>query len=168
MLSFYPTRTQTLNPHFKPNTQATVPKSAARERCLPMDKRLAQSMLKAVKIKTLMHKLCKMIWLEFNEVCSEELLYLGLSHPMLAYKRTLSNFVNWIISFRQFFLKQVTGEVRVNGQMIGSGISNVSAYVQQDDLFIGSLKVMEHLWFTVSQISQTDHTCALTTSHKWK
>ncbi|XP_054160395.1 protein white-like [Oppia nitens] len=40
------------------------------------------------------------------------------------------------------------GTVRLNGQAIDKhGIRAVSAYVQQDDLFISTLTVKEHLWF---------------------
>lgn len=41
----------------------------------------------------------------------------------------------------------IRGEVKTNGIDIGKGIKNVSAYVQQDDLFIGTLTVREHLVF---------------------
>lgn len=39
----------------------------------------------------------------------------------------------------------VEGEVLVNGQKIGRGVTGVSAYVQQEDLFVGTLTVREHL-----------------------
>ncbi|XGW28261.1 hypothetical protein V3C99_008229 [Haemonchus contortus] len=39
----------------------------------------------------------------------------------------------------------VEGTVLVNGQNIGRGVTNVSAYVQQEDLFVGTLTVREHL-----------------------
>ncbi|KAK7507421.1 hypothetical protein BaRGS_00001356 [Batillaria attramentaria] len=41
----------------------------------------------------------------------------------------------------------VEGEVKVNGIAVGDGIRNISAYVQQDDLFIGTLTVKETLTF---------------------
>lgn len=44
------------------------------------------------------------------------------------------------------------GEVLVNGHSIGDAIKNISAYVQQDDLFVGQLTVKEHLVFRVSLI----------------
>ena len=40
----------------------------------------------------------------------------------------------------------VDGEVRTNGQALGSGIKTVSAYVQETDVFIGNLKVMNHIY----------------------
>ncbi|CAI2349121.1 unnamed protein product [Caenorhabditis sp. 36 PRJEB53466] len=39
----------------------------------------------------------------------------------------------------------VEGEILVNGQNIGKGVTSVSAYVQQEDLFLGTLTVKEHL-----------------------
>jgi ABC-type multidrug transport system ATPase subunit len=44
----------------------------------------------------------------------------------------------------------VTGAVYVNGHDIGRDITNISAYVQQNDLFYGTLTVREHLMFQVS------------------
>ncbi|VDP05478.1 unnamed protein product [Soboliphyme baturini] len=44
---------------------------------------------------------------------------------------------------------EIGGTVHVNGQVIGKSIRLISAYVQQDDLFFGSLTVREHLWFQV-------------------
>ncbi|CAI5448789.1 unnamed protein product [Caenorhabditis angaria] len=40
---------------------------------------------------------------------------------------------------------EVEGEILVNGQNIGKGVTSVSAYVQQEDLFLGTLTVREHL-----------------------
>lgn len=63
-------------------------------------------------------------------------------------KTTLLNLLN----FRNRGVMKISGEVRVNGRLIKSltEISAVSAYVQQDDLFVGHLKVKEHLIFQVS------------------
>lgn len=36
---------------------------------------------------------------------------------------------------------EVEGEILVNGQNIGKGVTSVSAYVQQEDLFLGTLTV---------------------------
>ena len=45
---------------------------------------------------------------------------------------------------------KVTGTVRLNGRKITkSELGNVAAYVHQEDLFIGTLKVSEHLRFQV-------------------
>lgn len=43
-----------------------------------------------------------------------------------------------------------------NGVEIGHSISKISAYVQQDDLFMGELTVKEHLTFTVSIVKYKD------------
>jgi len=43
----------------------------------------------------------------------------------------------------------VSGSVEVNDRPIGLEINTMSAYVQQEDLFIGSLTVREHLTFQV-------------------
>ncbi len=43
----------------------------------------------------------------------------------------------------------VEGTVKVNGKNIGKNISNIAAYTQQQDLFIGTLRVKEHLMFQV-------------------
>jgi len=45
-----------------------------------------------------------------------------------------------------------TLQILVNGVPLGPDITNISAYVQQDDLFVGALTVKEHLMFTVSLI----------------
>ncbi|XP_060607955.1 protein white-like [Ruditapes philippinarum] len=39
------------------------------------------------------------------------------------------------------------GDIKVNGIDVGAGIRNISAYVQQDDLFIATMTVREHLTF---------------------
>nr|KAG5714726.1 hypothetical protein BaRGS_000214 [Batillaria attramentaria] len=46
----------------------------------------------------------------------------------------------------------VEGEVKVNGIAVGDGIRNISAYVQQDDLFIGTLTVKETLTFRLDAL----------------
>jgi ABC-type multidrug transport system ATPase subunit len=45
---------------------------------------------------------------------------------------------------------KVSGTVLINGTPVSDEISNMSAYVQQEDLFIGTLTVREHLMFQVS------------------
>ena len=46
---------------------------------------------------------------------------------------------------------QITGSVKINGKPIqnSSELSSISGYVQQNDLFMGSLRVKEHLKFQV-------------------
>ena len=43
----------------------------------------------------------------------------------------------------------IDGHIQVNGVTVGKGIKNVSAYVQQDELFIANLTVKETLVFRV-------------------
>lgn len=44
----------------------------------------------------------------------------------------------------------VQGQVLINGKPAYDRIAYVSGYIQQEDLFIGTLTVREHLWFNVS------------------
>ncbi len=62
-------------------------------------------------------------------------------------KTTLLN----VLNFRNRGRLKVDGEIRINGKRIENieEISTFSGYVQQDDLFVGSLKVREHLLFQV-------------------
>ena len=60
-------------------------------------------------------------------------------------KSTLMN----VLAHRNIAQVQVTGTVEVNGHPIGLEINSLSAYIQQEDLFIGSLTVKEHLTFQV-------------------
>lgn len=53
----------------------------------------------------------------------------------------------------------VTGDIKVNGVAFGSGIQNISGYVQQDELFIASMTVREHLVFRVRHFSAICHLC---------
>jgi len=69
-------------------------------------------------------------------------------------KTTLLN----VLTYRNRGNLLVNGDVRVNGGRVGSGMTSLSAYIQQDDLFVGTLTVREHLWFQVwmsGYISQT-------------
>ncbi|XP_013386693.1 protein white-like [Lingula anatina] len=52
-----------------------------------------------------------------------------------------------VLTYRNRGNLVVDGTVKVNGKVIGPGITNVSVYVQQEDLFIGVLTVREHLQF---------------------
>ena len=58
-------------------------------------------------------------------------------------KTTLLN----VLTNRNLDNFKVSGQVTVNGVVVGENIGNISAYVQQDDLFVGILTVREHLWF---------------------
>lgn len=54
-----------------------------------------------------------------------------------------------VLAHRNIAQVQVMGTVEVNGQPTGIDINALSAYIQQEDLFIGSLTVREHLTFQV-------------------
>ena len=41
----------------------------------------------------------------------------------------------------------VDGRILANGQELGGAITKISAYVQQENLFIGTLTVREHIHF---------------------
>uniref|UniRef100_K1QUY4 Protein white n=1 Tax=Magallana gigas TaxID=29159 RepID=K1QUY4_MAGGI len=59
-------------------------------------------------------------------------------------KSTLMN----VLTFRNSGDLKLDGEIRVNGVKVDkSKISNISAYVQQDDLFVGTMTVREQLTF---------------------
>lgn len=61
-------------------------------------------------------------------------------------KTTLLN----ILSRQNMSHLQLSGTVMVNNHVIKDKIKFISAYVQQEDLFIGTLTVKEHLTFQVS------------------
>jgi ATP-binding cassette, subfamily G (WHITE), eye pigment precursor transporter len=63
-------------------------------------------------------------------------------------KTTLLNTLNFKNSSREY---KITGDIKVNGRCIkrAEDIASISGYVQQDDLFIGTLTVREHLEFQV-------------------
>ena len=54
-----------------------------------------------------------------------------------------------VLAHRNLGRLQVSGEVKVNEETVGLDINFISAYVQQEDLFIGTLTVREHLTFNV-------------------
>ncbi|XP_020900669.1 protein white isoform X3 [Exaiptasia diaphana] len=58
-------------------------------------------------------------------------------------KTTLMN----VLAHRNIGSVQVMGTVMVNNTPVGININSISAYVQQEDLFIGTLTVREHLTF---------------------
>lgn len=60
-------------------------------------------------------------------------------------KSTLMN----ILARRNLGGIQVDGITRVNGQAYTSKISNISSYVQQNDIFVGTLTVREYITFIV-------------------
>ena len=54
-----------------------------------------------------------------------------------------------VLAHRNIAQIEVRGIVTGNGHPAGLNINTVSAYIQQEDLFIGSLTVREHLTFQV-------------------
>ena len=63
-------------------------------------------------------------------------------------KTTLLN----VLNYRNRGTLKITGDVKINGSVVEtrSALSSLSGYVQQEDLFIGTLKVGELLSFQVS------------------
>jgi hypothetical protein len=56
-----------------------------------------------------------------------------------------------VLNFRNRGNLKITGDVKINGVTVTSSVAlaSISGYVQQDDLFIGTLKVKEQLKFQV-------------------
>ena len=54
-----------------------------------------------------------------------------------------------VLAHRNINQMEVRGTVEVNDRPIGKEIMSMSAYIQQEDLFVGSLTVREHLIFQV-------------------
>ena len=58
-------------------------------------------------------------------------------------KSTLMN----VLTKRNIKGLTISGRVQVNGVQINENISKISAYIQQNDVFVGALTVLEHLQF---------------------
>lgn len=56
-----------------------------------------------------------------------------------------------VLAHRNIHQMEVRGVVAVNDRLIGPEITAISAYIQQEDLFVGSLTVREHLTFQVGE-----------------
>ena len=52
-----------------------------------------------------------------------------------------------VIAGRNLGNLNIEGEITINGLPAGTAMTKISAYVQQDDIFIGSMTVYEHLVF---------------------
>ena len=61
-------------------------------------------------------------------------------------KTTLLN----VLAHRKIEKFEVTGTVFVNEEPVGIGIREMSSYVEEEDIFVGSLTVYEHLLFQVN------------------
>ena len=59
------------------------------------------------------------------------------------------------MNFRNRGNLKITGDVKINGKLVTSyaGLASISGYIQQEDLFIGTLKVKEQLKFQVKKVS---------------
>ena len=64
-------------------------------------------------------------------------------------KTTLLN----LLTFRNQGKLKVEGDIKINGKTLNDPkqLAAISGYVQQNDIFIGTLKVKEHLRFQVLQ-----------------
>jgi ABC-type multidrug transport system ATPase subunit len=62
-------------------------------------------------------------------------------------KTTLLN----VLTFKNKGQLKINGEIRINGKNLDDPrqLASISGYVQQSDIFIGTLKVKEHLRFQV-------------------
>jgi hypothetical protein len=55
-----------------------------------------------------------------------------------------------VLNFRNLKKFRVDSRIKINGRAINeSDLVNRSAYIQQDDLFLGNITVQEHLTFLV-------------------
>ena len=61
-----------------------------------------------------------------------------------------------VLNFRNRGNLKITGDVKINGNLIASydALASISGYIQQEDLFIGTIKVKELLKFQVEKIKQ--------------
>ena len=59
-----------------------------------------------------------------------------------------------MLNFRNRGNLKIKGDVKINGQVINSpvALAAISGYVQQEDLFMGTMKVKEQLKFQVIKI----------------
>lgn len=58
-----------------------------------------------------------------------------------------------VLAHRNICQMEVRGTVEINNRPIGLEISSMSAYIQQEDLFVGTLTVREHLTFQVNVVN---------------
>lgn len=58
-----------------------------------------------------------------------------------------------VLAHRNIYQMEVRGTVEINNRPIGPEIYSMSAYIQQEDLFVGTLTVREHLTFQVNIVN---------------
>ena len=65
-----------------------------------------------------------------------------------------------VLNFRNRGNLKITGDVKINGQTVHSpaALAAISGYVQQEDLFVGTLKVKEQLKFQVNSLKSSNST----------
>ena len=70
---------------------------------------------------------------------------LAILGPSGAGKSTLLN----VLNSRNLGQLQIDADIKINGRELDSidSMTSLSGYVQQNDLFVGTLKVKEHLFF---------------------
>jgi ABC-type multidrug transport system ATPase subunit len=58
-----------------------------------------------------------------------------------------------VLNFRNRGNLKILGDVKINGNVVNSrdALASLSGYVQQEDLFVGTLKVKEQLRFQVEK-----------------
>lgn len=55
-----------------------------------------------------------------------------------------------VLTFRNIRSLAVSGDIKINDRVVNRDqMNDISAYLQQDDLFLGTLTVREHLLFKV-------------------
>ena len=54
-----------------------------------------------------------------------------------------------VLARRNCHSLHIQGQVTINGRSVGKKITKLSAYFQQNDLFLGCMTVKEHLTFQV-------------------
>ena len=62
---------------------------------------------------------------------------------------------------------RVKGDICANGQPLGRDIAHIASYIQQEDLFIGTLTVRETLLFQVSHLFHLCHNSVMTSRAAW-
>ena len=58
-----------------------------------------------------------------------------------------------VLAHRNIYQMEVRGTVEINNRPIGPENSSMSAYIQQEDLFVETLTVREHLTFQVNIVN---------------
>ena len=75
-----------------------------------------------------------------------------------------------MLAHRKLEKLEVTGTVFIEEEPVGIGIREMSSYVEEEDIFVGSLTVCEHLIFQVKMMlsKQTKKSFTETIKHVFK